>query len=693
MKFKLLLLFFMCFHLTKAHSTFEPENKINPKGVDATLNIDMNGSVIIKNIEWNVQNHAMSDGFCRINLSSRKTNREYELIQHKVSVKESDMDYRIECNDFYIENKALPIKVILDVKKIDNAFSFSGEIQNESDDWVINSIDYKLAITGESPQLYWPYGLGEYIKDLNTLGARLLQYPSGHNASLPWFTLNNGKTGLYIGCHDPAQQPINFRLNHDNNKNELIADISISLHKSNGAIPKMIIYPYAGKWHQAARYYRQWYDQFFSIASPPQWVINDTGWLLAILKQQDGEIMWKYNDLDKLCDIAERHNLTTIGLFGWAHGGHDHLYPDYVPDHLMGGRAALKEAIKRVQKRGLRVILYANGKIMDTSTDYYHDLGIETMLVQKNLRPDIQFYIKQRNVTPVIFAQACVGSEIWRKTMVDLAFQALSLGANGILYDQIGVLEPLPCYSDRHDHMLGESDIKSRVELIKEINEKTKAVKSDFIVMTEGVNDVISKDIDYTHGLGKASSPAPNGFPELFRYTFPEFILTQRNPNPAITRTNMNYATVYGLKHEIESRYNGDVKYLMTGVLDIDEYSNVVSPPDFASIQLAINEKAVEYVHSVIAFEKKNADLLMHGRFVDEEGVIIDSKDDIIAKAFLKGNKMGVIVWNRNLEKKGNFKISAPGFLLKCASDPRSDKTEAFSPIDPNSIRLLIFEQ
>ncbi|MPM48617.1 hypothetical protein SDC9_95343 [bioreactor metagenome] len=665
----------------------------NSKGLESSINIDQSGLVTVKNVVgWSIRNETKSNGFCTITLRNTQTNREYEFRQHKCSVEKTGTDYNVICNDFLVDNKSLPVVVVLSVKKTNNAYYLSGEMQNDSKEWIFSSINYNFLITGISPQLYFPYGLGERIEDLQSLKKRSITYPIGPKASMPWFTLNNGKTGVYVGCHNQKQNPVNFSIN-PLDSNSISVDVNISLNENNGFISNLVIYPYSGTWHQAAKFYRQWYDRFFTMQKPPEWVINDSGWLLAILKQQDGEILWEYNDLDKLCDVAEQYNLSTIGLFGWAHGGHDHLYPNYIPDHLMGGRMVLREAIKRAQDRGLRIILYANGKIMDTSTDYYHDLGIETIILQKNMSPDIQFYRKQKNRTPVIFAQACMGSEIWRKTMTDLAVQALSLGADGILYDQLGVLSPIPCYSPYHDHRAGDSDIKCRMDMLREVNKQIKTMKSDFIIMTEGLNDVISQNVDYVHGYGPAFEPSANAFPELFRYTFPEVIVTQRNRNPAITRTDMNYAMIYGLRHEVETRYAGDVKYLLTGEFSCDNYANEVSPPDFSKMELTSGENASKYAHSLIEFEKKNSDLFWYGKFIDEEGITMEGAKDVIAKAYLNDGRMGVVVWNKNTTEKLNFKVSVQGFYLKNASDPQSDDVKAFSPIEPNSIRLLIFER
>ena len=81
--------------------------------------------------------------------------------------------------------------------------------------------------------------------------------------------------------------------------------------------------------------------------------------------------MWDYGSLDRLADLAEQRGLDTLGLFGWAHGGHDRYYPDYIPDPTMGGPETLKESIRKVQQRGQRVILYANGQLIDSATEFY----------------------------------------------------------------------------------------------------------------------------------------------------------------------------------------------------------------------------------------------------------------------------------------------------------------------------------
>jgi hypothetical protein len=160
-----------------------------------------------------------------------------------------------------------------------------------------------------------------------------------------------------------------------------------------------------------------------------------------------------------------------------------------------------------------------------------------------------------------------------------------------------------------------------------------------------------------------------------------------------ITRTDANFAAIYGLRHEIESRYPGDVEYLLNGTLPTAEnYSNVVDPPSLTKINLVPAEEATSYVHSLIDFEKKNPDFFRYGKFIDQEGIEVKGKD-ILAKGFLNGKRIGVIVWNKNQAVKNDFSISIPGYQVKNATEPLNEKVNTFSPLDANTIRLLIFER
>jgi hypothetical protein len=450
---------------------------------------------------------------------------------------------------------------------------------------------------------------------------------------------------------------------------------------------------YRGDWHAAAKFYRAWYDRNFSLVSSPQWLINSSGWLLTILKQQNGDVMWPYRSIDQLCDVALKNNINIIGLFGWAHGGHDRLYPNYYPDNLMGGREVLVKAIENAHSKGIRIILYANGRLMDTSTEYYRQLGNETMMMDEKKMPILETWRKFYNSTPVVFAKGCPGSPVWRQTMKELALQAVSLGADGIIFDQVGSFPHL-CFSPYHDHQLPQEAFSTcRNKMLEDIRADILKVKPDFIFMVESVNDAILGSIDLFHGNGTGFSTQDQGFPDLFRFTFPEFQVTQRNRNSMIPREDANFAALYGLKSEIECRYEADVDYLLKGIQPSPaSYSNIISKPEPVRINAVSPGQASAYVRQLIDFENSHADFFRNGKFIDLEGIEVTGQD-IAANGFLNDNRIGVVVWNKSLTEKRNFSVSIPGYALIKLSEPGKTVVRMNESLDANSIRLLIFEK
>jgi hypothetical protein len=161
-----------------------------------------------------------------------------------------------------------------------------------------------------------------------------------------------------------------------------------------------------------------------------------------------------------------------------------------------------------------------------------------------------------------------------------------------------------------------------------------------------------------------------------------------------ITRTEANFAAIYGFRHEIESRYPGDVEYLLHGTLPTaNSYANVAGPPSLLSqMSLVPAEGATKYVHLLIEFEKMNQDFFRHGKFIDQDG-IETTGSKIVAKGFLNGNRIGVVVWNKNKEAANAFSVTVPGYQIKNAMEPGKEKIDASSPLNPNTIRLIVFEK
>lgn len=609
-------------------------------------------------------------------------------------------------------DKTFDIRLDLSITVADDEFRFGGTIVNKTKDRIVTEWKYPifLGIAGKrkagppvAPAVFWPDGLGRRFLTPESFGPRrTFGYPGGRG-TMQWLAFTHGVTGLYFGCHDPKCSSKTFAVARSSAGS---AGYDVSLQHQPYCVPgerwegpAAVAMPFAGSWHVAATRYRRWVDSWLDPLPKPKWAQDSTGWFLAILKQQNGDRMWDYRSLDRLTDLAEQRGLDTLGLFGWAQGGHDRSYPDYIPDPAMGGPEVLKESIRKVRERGKHVILYANGQLIDSATEFYRLQGVESIVSDRKGNPVTQMYHKFKATSTPIFVTACTAAPVWRHRMLQLAQQAHALGANGILFDQLGVMEPFDCFTESHGHKTpATSFAEGRLDLIRGIARQMRNLDPEFILMTEGVIDFELADIPYFHGCGTGfgySEPGPSetAFPELFRYTYPTFTATQRIPNPFLTRNYANFACVYGLRFEIESRYPADVRYLTTDRIPApSEYSDCNSPPDVALLQTVPCKESAEYMRQVAALREKHADLLLRGRFIDVEGVTIDGAG-VVGKAFQADDRIGVVLWNPTGEPRP-AKVTVAGHAFSAAYAPDvAGVVDREAPLAPESIRLMVWKK
>ncbi len=675
--------------------------KIELKTTESVLAIGNNGIMTIQFIDNKyLCLQSAIDSILRINVRNVKDNSEYLVYALNGQIVDNNdskliISYEIPVNQF----DSIMVRAEIVISVADDAFCFSGTAICKSDKLLIKDLTFpvfsEISCPDSSTQIFWPNSLGERFSSPVQFAARSFDYPAT-SGSMPWFTVNSGNQGIYIGCHDSKRGSKTFRLEYLKKRNRLRSSVSFPVYANNFQIPPVIVKHYKGTWHVVSRYYRSWFDTQFELPVISDWIRDNAGLMLTILKQQNGSVMWDYNDIEKLCDIAGRLNIRLIGLWGWAIGGHDRLYPDYSPDELLGGAEKLKKEISAAHKRGFKVIVYSNGTIMDASTDYYRKYGITTIQMNEKKQPNIEFYLKHSNTSPVILARACPGSALWRNTILGLAQNARSLGTDAFYIDQVGVRGPFLCFSDNHDHILPqEAYTKYRYKMMHDIRASMKETDPEFSIITEGTVDALLPEIDVFHGLGPGSIITPNSFPEMFRYTFPESIIIQLNPSPALTRYDANYAAVYGLRHEIMCRYEPDTEYLKSGYLPSkNDYADLFinDPPSVKKITEAPAEEVSDYVHKLIEFENRYGLFFRRGKFIDQDGIEITG-DDIVAKGFLSGNQTGVVVWNKNLTESRNFSVSVKGSVLQKQTGPGLCEDQSAMVLEANSLRLLIFEK
>ena len=363
------------------------------------------------------------------------------------------------------------VSLTLEIRRKGAGFEVTGTVKNREKDWLVCGFDgpalegiridlsscpalladafgrrVNRVPTGTEKKVPAPWHLDGEVYEASTW------YP-GQNGSMPWCALAGADGGLYLACHDPTHGSKIFCLRYDPADKRyglLVRHQFFCADGTSWSLPPTVIQPYRGTWHAAARIYRAWADAAVPLRDPPAWVRDASGWLMCIMKQQNGEVLWNYASIEKKCDVADRRGLDLLGLYGWSHGGHDTLYPDYSPEPAMGGREGLTRALALAHRRGKRVILYANGQLEERGTDFWNQQGRALAVIQKDGASMQERWRKFKDASPHAFDLACLGTRGWSDRMLALALQANALGADGILYDQLGVRAPMACYAEGH---------------------------------------------------------------------------------------------------------------------------------------------------------------------------------------------------------------------------------------------------
>ena len=535
-------------------------------------------------------------------------------------------------------------------------------------------------------------------------------YPGVSGMTMPWYTMTTGGRGVYAAVHDPEARPKHIRIRYDPRTRRCELGFEHMLFLSCGEtwrLGETVFADYAGDWHVAAKKYRAWYDTVRTVgACCPAWTKEISGWLLCIMKQQNEALFWPYTDIPKLCDVAEANGLNCIGLFGWTKGGHDHLYPDYDPDPKMGGVEALKAGIAEAHRRGIRVFIYANGQLQQVgATRFWDEHGKHLALVRENGQLVVQNYHKYSDIPRYDFALGCLGAKPWYDRMLSLAGQAEGFGADAILYDQLGIFAPFACWGEGHGHAApAYAYAAERPGFLRRLTDSIQKKNPNFAVLTEGLHDTILDSVGLLHGcetgtyprvladiLGRATGGPAEVFPELWRYTFPELMTTVRVPCPMATRTMVNYAAAFGLRHDIELRYAPDRDWALEGKVPTREgYGTVRDVPDVRWMQANDPKRAAAYLKAVNLFQRKHTKYLLEGRFVDDEGFSLKAPAGVLAKRYVANDgTSAVLVWNMT-SQSAVVSVGGLGVASETA-EPDTGTVAADAPLAADALRLYVF--
>ena len=210
-----------------------------------------------------------------------------------------------------------------------------------------------------------------------------------------------------------------------------------------------------------------------------------------------------------------------------------------------------------------------------------------------------------------------------------------------MLYD-IGGMGPVFCHDSRHPHANPSLAFATKRQNYRALRENIKRQNPEAIIAMEHNVDIYGESMDLAQSGGSAR-PGKHAYPELYRYTFPELMVTNREAaeDERNYRDNIHFSLLYGLRFDMTIfRCQGELD-------DIPNYR--------------------DYLTKVTRMQLDYKDLLLSGRFVDNEGFTLDNA---ALRQGLRGRRRA---GSRNLNPTGDqpLSISAAGHTFAEAATGR----------------------
>ena len=424
-------------------------------------------------------------------------------------------------------------------------------------------------------------------------------------ASFNYFLLTGHGGVLYMGSHDPDfRNTLHLYRKHDGKVDAAMVKYPFLNPGENTSIPGYVLAPCAGSWRDGADHYRRWMNSWRNVGTKPAALLESNGWQRLIFRHQYGKILFRYSDMPEILKIGMTCGIDTLFLFGWHLGGHDSEYPEYRFDDSQGGHDELRRRIAAFQAAGGKVILYFNGQLIDTATEFYQRTGKKISAKLPSGREHMEFYpfggdgTALRQFGNKAFVTACPGCHEWTETLIHLADIAIDLGCAGVFFDQLGYLS-YPCCDPSHGHRTPFMNVfKAKAEMVRRIAAHVKARRPEMMIGIEWINDVTSQYVDFVHNI--TGGTGPNDFHELLRYTAPDIVTTDREiRDDTDVERRVNHAIRLGFRSDVE------IYRCRATIAETPRYQH--------------------YLTTANQFRDRHRNLILNGTFRDTEGIECDN--------------------------------------------------------------------
>jgi hypothetical protein len=354
-----------------------------------------------------------------------------------------------------------------------DAVGWSLRVDNPHEDWSVWRVKFPqiaLRAFADDAHVLVPQAAGvvkrdAFRKPFHVRGT----YPSGWTA-MPFAAAYDagGKTGLYVGAHDPNASTKDILVESNAERRQVIIAFDhpapdMGKGRTGFALSGAAVWRlFRGDWFDACMIYRGWVRKeakWWPKLSPdgradtPAWMRELCVWGL-LGGAPEGAVK------------NGRAFADAIGLptgfhwYSWHQIPFDNDYPHYFPPKE-GFRDAVA-ALQTKSRQPIYVMPYINGRLWDT-----RDKGAEDFEFTKLARaaatkdekgePRTETYgSKEADGTPVRLAAMCPATKLWQDRVSGIVLRLMKeYGCKAVYVDQIAAAQPRLCFDASHGHPLG----------------------------------------------------------------------------------------------------------------------------------------------------------------------------------------------------------------------------------------------
>lgn len=525
----------------------------------------------------------------------------------------------------------------------------------------------------EDDILVRPNRFGEKIR--NPVGkcgtySRTLLY--GGFASMMWMDIYDEKAGFYIASYDKELILTALESTPDCHRGTMslgmrkYAYIPIGVSwRSN----PFVIGVHQGDWHWAADRYREWAESWMVKPNIPEKLKWSDGWYGVHFKV-GGKLRFSFRDIEDLFKDAQYLGLNHVQFWGQMVGD-GCCYRFYYPDPRLGTVEELKQAVSSVKSKGGTVGFYFNIQAFSPLVkEYLSARGIRIPdsesipdwmefrnYAQTNFEGSATVQYPGREFENDGFRIMCTCSEGWQKYLIHWVVERYlkEYGANFAYIDQAFSPPVSYCFNFAHGHRHHGCSAQGRVETIRRLSEEGRKLDREFSLCIEGNGDSVGQYCSlhlYTSFSSQTRHPAP----EVFAYTFPDYIIIDGFANPPVEWIGECYYPDMDGEVGLEDLMNR--VYLFGFRFDVT--------PLPAGSRIKSGEPLTEHLRRLIALRKKVKQLQYESRFMDDLGVKCDA-EKVVAKAFkgLDGRRILInLIDYRSERKEFLIEIDADSYNL-----------------------------